>query len=156
MDFKAKKTLENNIDEVLSSVDLFLVRNYITSKQLMKNMSFKEINDLYHVFTPLNSVFDIDALAKEYIFVEGKSLLCISCKKEFSNPYEISQNMECKGEAYHPRINMSKSEKGCLHDSCIKKPKLGNGELPCCHKESSSRGCVSNEGRHVIIFAEDA
>ncbi len=151
MDFKAKRTAETNIDEVLSSVDLFLVRNYITSHNLMKNMSFKEVNDLYYLFTPLYSVFDISSLVKEYIFIENKSFICLSCKKEFSNPFEISMNMECKGEAYHPRINSGKTEKGCLHDSCGRKFK-GGGELPCCHKTMSSPGCVSNEGRHVIVF----
>ena len=154
MDYKAKKTHETNVDEVLISVDLFLVRNYITKNQLMKNMAFKELNDLYYLFTPLNSVFDINILSKEYIFVENLAFVCLSCKKEFTNPFEISLNMECKGEPYHPRLNMGKLDKGCIHDGCSKKVKLGGGEYPCCHKQTGSPGCISSEGRHVIVFAE--
>jgi len=154
MDYKGKKTHETNLDEVLGSVDLFLVRNKITSQSLMKNMTFKEINDLYYLFTPLNAVFDISTILKEYVFIENLSLVCISCLKEFSNPFEISLNMECKGEPYHPRLNMNKIDKICLHEGCGKKIKMQGGEYACCHKPTGSPGCTTNEGRHVIMFNE--
>lgn len=153
MDFKSKKiSHEANNEEVLTSLDLFLVRNYITKYQLMANLSFKEVSDLYNLFTPLNSVFDILALSKEYVFVESKTFVCLSCKKEFANPYEISLDIECKGENYHPNLNAQKLSTVCIHDSCARKFK--QGELPCCHKQISSPGCISSEGRHVIVFSE--
>jgi len=159
MDFKAKRTIENNLEEVLCSTDLFLIRNYITTHKLMVGMSFREINDLYFLFTPLNSVFDFNALTKEYITLENKSFICMSCKKEFSNPFEISLNMECKGEPYHPKSFFGKNEKfdrlGCIHDACSKKNVYSkSNELPCCHKPRDSPGCMTNEGKHVIVFNE--
>jgi len=158
MYYKNKKTVETNLNEILSSMDLFLIRNYIQSHKLMVGLTFREINDLYYLFTPLHSVFDIDALSKEYINVEGVSFVCISCKKEFTNAFEISLNMECKGEPYHPRTFFGKNEKfdrlGCLHEGCTKKNIYSkSNELPCCHKPRDSPGCMSSDGRHVIVFA---
>ena len=77
MDYKNKKTVETNLNEILSSMDLFLIRNYIQSHKLMVGLTFREINDLYYLFTPLHSVFDIDALSKEYIKNQMKKIKII-------------------------------------------------------------------------------
>jgi hypothetical protein len=102
----------------------------------MVNLSFKEINDLYTLFQPLYSVFDIDALTKEYIFIDNLTLLCISCKRTFSNPYEVCMNIECKGESYAP---ISKnSERDRSNDSLQKK--------------GQNENLIKNEGKHIIVI----
>jgi hypothetical protein len=138
--------------DVLTSADLFLVRNYITRNNLMSGLTQKEVTDLFQMFPLMHSAFDTETLVQEFVFNTGKSLLCIICKKSFSSPHQVLENLECLIEAYHPK-SFSKSDKNpCLHEGCQRK--LLKGELNCCHKTMSSPGCMLGDGRHMIVLEE--
>jgi hypothetical protein len=139
------------IEEMLTSNDLFLVRNFIKNRNLMSCLTGKEISILAEKFPHLHSSFDISTIVEEFIFSSQKKLSCLICKKEFLSPFEVIHNLECKGEVYHPK-NILKNERGnCLHEGCSKK--VLKGDMSCCHKPNSP-GCVQGEGRHMIVFVD--
>lgn len=139
-------------EDVLTSADLFLVRNYITRNNLMSGLTQKEVSDLFCMFPSLHSAFDAEKLIKEFVYSSDKSLLCIICKKTFESPQQVIASLECSTEhPYHPKSVM-KSEK-CQHEGCHKK--LVKGELNCCHKGSNLAGCMLGEGKHMIVVVDD-
>jgi hypothetical protein len=140
------------IEEILTSHDLYLVRNYIKRHHLMSGLNGKEIGTLLETFPHLHSSFDTSTIVNEFILCSSKRLLCLVCKKEFMSPFEVMANLECKGEVYHPKNSIAiKTDKTfCSHEGCGKK--LIKGEYSCCHKQYNSSGCVLGEGRHMIIL----
>lgn len=138
----------------MASQDLFLVRNYVKRHNLMSGLSGKEIAMLAEKFPHLHSSFDTSSIVDEFIFSSQRKLICLICKKEFISPFEVSENLECKGEVYHPKnfVNSKNDKQICLHEGCQKR--IVKGELNCCHKSSTSNGCVLGEGRHMIVFSE--
>ena len=143
------------IEEILTSYDLFLVRNYIKRNNFMSKLTAREVSQLSEKFPHLHSSFDTGRIIEEFIYSSSKKLTCIICKKEFFSPFELIDNTECKGEFYHPKNNfITKSDKaqGCFHDGCSRK--LVKGEYPCCHKQYNSQGCLPGNRRHLIVFTE--
>jgi hypothetical protein len=141
-------------EEILTSHDLFLVRNYIRNHNLMSGLSGKEISQLIEKFPRLHSSFDTSTLINEFIFSSEKKLNCLICKKEFDSPFQVLESPECKDEYYHPKNNVNlKNEKLiCSHEGCIKK--FSKSEYPCCHKTANSQGCVIGEGKHMIVLGD--
>jgi hypothetical protein len=156
IDTKQKKVIDSKetLEEILTSIDLFLVRNYIKSNNLMSGLIYKEISELTIMFPNLHSAFDTSTVIREYAFSSGKKLICIICKKEFASPFEVIQSLSCVGEPYHPKNfvaqRIEKNNLNCLHDGCSKK--ISKMELSCCHKPFNSPGCTMGEGRHLIII----
>ena len=69
----------------------------------MSGLKGKEIAFLLKMFPGLHSAFDTSLIVDEFIFSSGKRLLCQVCKKEFNSPFEVAENIDCKGEVYHPK-----------------------------------------------------
>lgn len=144
---------KENIEKILTSQDLFLVRNHIKRYNLMSGLTSKEIQMLSDKFSSFLSSFDTKTILNEFVYVRQKKLKCLICKKEFISPFEIMENLECKGEAYHPKTTLNnKNDKiSCLHEGCSKK--INKGDITCCHKPNSS-GCIIGEGKHMIILID--
>jgi len=141
--------------EILESKDLFYVRNYIIRKNLMSGLSSKDLKFIKKRFNYLHYAFDTKVIIDEYIFSSNKKLACLICKKIFISPFEVIQNLECKGESYHPKYFFySKNEKMiCSHENC--KKKINKGEYPCCHKILNSNGCLLGDGKHHLIINDN-
>jgi len=144
-----------NEKEILESKDLFFVRNYIIRTNLMSGIKSKDLKSLKTQFNQLHYAFDTSTIIDEYIFNSNKILFCLVCKRSFSSPFDVVQNLECKGEYFHPRFIMnSKSEKFvCNHELC--KKKVIRGEFPCCHKNSQTAGCLLGDGKHHLVLIEN-
>ncbi len=144
---------DKNSYNISESKDLFFVRNYIIKAKLMSGIISKDLKSIKNTFNELHSAFDINTIINEYIFCSNKNLFCLVCKKIYLSPFEIIQNLECKGEFFHPKlIYNGKNEKNiCNHENC--KKKIIRGEYPCCHKNASSGGCLLGGGKHNLILS---
>lgn len=151
-DYSYLSSLNVPNEDVLTSADLFLVRNYITNHNLMSGLTQKEVCDLFTLFPLLHSAFDNGKLINEFIYVSEKTLHCIICKKSFKSPHEVVESLECKGETFHPKHAMKNEKANCYHEGCQKK--LTKGELSCCHKAINTTGCTLGEGKHMIVIED--
>lgn len=151
---KAVINTKESLEQILTSTDLFLVRNYVKRNSLMSGLSGREIGALLERFPQMLSAFDASTLVEEFIFTSMKKLVCLVCKKEFSSPFEIIESLECKGENFHPKncINVKNDKAQCNHESCGRK--LVKGENTCCHKQITANGCCSGEGKHMIVLSD--
>lgn len=141
-------------EEILTSHDLFLVRNYIKRHNLMSTLSAKEIAALLENFPHLHSSFDTATIVNDFIFTSQRKLICQICRKEYNSPFEILSDLSCKGEVYHPKnaVNVKNEKLVCHHEGCS--AKYVKGEFTCCHKSATALGCTLGEGRHMIILSD--
>jgi hypothetical protein len=148
IDFSFLKNFNINNQSITTSAELYLVFNLIKSKNLMANLTQKELSELYIKFPNLHNCFDTEKIIKEFIFTSEKTLYCIICKKSFDSIFSIVDSPECTNELYHPRHN-SESTK-CLHEGCQRR--FNKSEYNCCHKNLNTNGCIVGEGKHLIII----
>lgn len=144
-----------NIEDTLTSHDLFYVRNFIKKNKLMMSLPSKEIIKLKKDFSQYTSAFDSYGIINNFILGEG--LHCIVCKKDFASPFKIMEELECKANnqefKYHPRCTIKNEKMICNHEGCRKK--FWKGEYPCCHKKLDSKeGCQIGEGKHIIVLEQ--
>jgi len=141
--------------EILESKELFFVRNYIIRTKLMSEISSKDLKMLKKQFNKSHCAFDTSTIIDEYVFNSNKNLFCLFCKKSFSSPFDVVQNLECKGEYFHPRFILNaKNEKFvCSHEGC--KKRVVKGEFPCCHKNAPSSGCLLGDGKHHLVLIDN-
>lgn len=168
IDSSTKDVLTNKevIDEVLTSHDLFYVRNFIKRNQLMFGLKLQEILKLKEDFPLYTSAFDSFCLVNSFII--GNTIQCIVCKQTFSSAFDTALDMECKikGEknedaklVFHPRCIIKNEKSICQHEGC--KKKYYKSEYPCCHRKlespnntsfKESPGCQVGEGKHMLVF----
>lgn len=143
-----------NQKRILESEELFYVRNFLIKSKLMSNMKSQELLEIKNKFRNLHYAFDSKTLIEDNLFCSNKTLTCLACKKSFFSPFDVQENLECKGKYYHPRFIVSnKSEKiACPHEKC--KKKILKGEYPCCHKSANTQGCTLTDGKHYFVLAE--
>lgn len=163
---KEIQTNQEVIVEVLTSHDLFYVRNFIKRNQLMIGLTLQEIAKLKDDFCLYSSAFDSFCLLNNFII--GNKTQCIVCKQTFLSPFETALDMECKikGEKneelkmmFHPRCIIKNEKTICQHEGCRKK--YSKTEFPCCHRKSESpnntsfkesAGCQVGEEKHMLVF----
>ena len=141
--------------ELLTSLDFYLVRNYISGNKLLTFVSSEYLSQVMAEFKKLNGLFDSQTVLKHFGLVGTHKIWCKICKKSFTSAHDITLNPKCEPRLFHPKgyvtsFRQLKNKTKCAHGDCGRN--IQRNEYACCHLPSHSPGCIMSEGSHLLIF----